>query len=195
MNAYRQKIDCYLEGDCMHPWDEAAPPVKSRIHIFDLISDNMNDRAVQPHNLQTTWHYLEKIIQKSCATPNSRYMVLLEAMNPRMVDIIGVQLSIPPEFWMAHFKYHLHVADSSMARKESQMYWKVQLPQRFQLERKDTPDDDYDIDFGNCHRGWESLTDPAFNEKTFGEGSFWGTRIGTGSWICEHNTTLEDSAS
>ncbi|CAJ0544175.1 Ff.00g034850.m01.CDS01 [Fusarium sp. VM40] len=185
IQLYRDAMEKLLEDEHIHPWKQELHIVQSRIQILDLNEENPDCRATEPDNPQTTWIQLENTIKKARLTKDCRYLILLEGLNPNTVEVLGVQLEIPPEFWFAHFEVEtqMRVFNSLMTRQESSVYWKIALPQRFWLGDDHFPSGSYNIYFGNYYRNWEWFGGEDATDKTYAIASFWGKRILNGSSI------------
>jgi hypothetical protein len=59
-----------------------------------------------------------------------RRIIVVEDMNRRTAELLGVRLNIPPEFFFAHCQHerlHLRVVNGASA-PQSDQYWRVYLP-------------------------------------------------------------------
>ncbi|UPK94706.1 hypothetical protein LCI18_005641 [Fusarium solani-melongenae] len=178
IETYRQRIKSFLHNDALHPWVEDIPAVESRLRILDLEAGSDGSIATEPDSLQETWLYLEKALSSS----SGRHLILLEGMNPRLAEVLGVKLGIPLEFWLSHWGHTARprVSDPS----GSSTYWKVQVPQQV-LVSKDLSRTEgmYTIQLGYCPRSTTYCG--AAEKQTYVSSvvSYWAGKFAEESWI------------
>ncbi|EEU33948.1 uncharacterized protein NECHADRAFT_89007 [Fusarium vanettenii 77-13-4] len=118
IETYRQRVKSFLHNDALHPWVKDITAVESRLRILDLEAGRDGSIATEPASPEETWLYLENALSSS----SGRRLILLEGMNPRLAEVLGVKLGIPPEFWLSHWGHTARprISDSS----GSSTYWK-----------------------------------------------------------------------
>jgi hypothetical protein len=121
----------------------------------------------------------------STSQPNKRIVVIRD-MHPRVLELLGVLLEIPPEFFLAHCEElaTLSVVDEHYATNRGLTYWKVSVPRAYRI-----PDDHaittskeqiYSIKMGNVNRGYAYLPTRYISFSSFV--SYWAKCYGEGSW-------------
>lgn len=123
-----------IHPNIRHPWKGDGYHGESRMRIFELDGINTGSQDGPPpqfHTAQDLLKYWEKTTP-SDGTQTSRRVIILEDMNMRMIELLGVLLDIPPEFFLAHCssRMDLGIVDRSGAKKGSSVYWSVEVPQR-----------------------------------------------------------------
>ncbi|KAF4459904.1 hypothetical protein FALBO_13328 [Fusarium albosuccineum] len=189
IDTYRQKIKGFLHNDALHPWVEDIPAVESRLQILDLKERRHDFPATEFHSPQDTLQYLENALSSSSPTEPSRHLILMEGMNPRLAEVLGVRLGIPPEFWLSHWGHHgrLGVFDPSFRNQDSSTYWKVQVPQlRLVSEDVSRPEGGYTVQLGYCARGTTYCDAQEKQTCVSSVVSYWGGKLAENSWIGEH---------
>ncbi|KAI8722915.1 hypothetical protein NCS52_00437000 [Fusarium sp. LHS14.1] len=178
IETYQQRIKSFLHNDALHPWVEDIPAVESRLRILDLEAGRDGSIATEPVSLEETWLYLEKALSSS----SGRRLILLEGMNPRLAEVLGAKLGIPPEFWLSHWG---HVARPRISDPSgNSRYWKVQVPQQC-LVSKDLSRTEgvYTIQLGHCARGTTYCDVEEKQTYVNSVVSFWAGKLAEESWI------------
>ncbi|KAJ3536343.1 hypothetical protein NM208_g6766 [Fusarium decemcellulare] len=186
IETYRQKIKGFLHNDALHPWVEDIPAVESRLQILDLKEGHHDFPATEFHSPQDTLQYLENALSSPSSTEPSRHLILMEGMNPRLAEVLGVRLGIPPEFWLSHWGHHgrLGVFDPSFRNQDSSTYWKVQVPQlRLVSEDLSRPEGGYTVQLGYCARGTTYCDAQEKQTCVSSVVSYWGGKLAENSWI------------
>ncbi|KAL7923198.1 hypothetical protein ACQKWADRAFT_312306 [Trichoderma austrokoningii] len=168
-----------------HPWKEDARYSPWRLRMFDLErgshglrSENEFERM---RDLLLSW---EKTRKEGAAGERSRYVILLEDLNPRVAELLGVTLEIPPEFFLCHsWGYsELSVVDQQLFRRGSSRYWQVAVPQTRTLPEA-TENGSYELSCGSFSRSSGTLED-GFDDFNFDSYvSYWANSYENGSWI------------
>ncbi|KAF5233689.1 hypothetical protein FAUST_7940 [Fusarium austroamericanum] len=142
--------------------------------------------------------YYENSSKNEEPKQTNRRLFIVEDLHPRLMEILGVLLDIPPEFFLAHCEEfpNLSVSNPSGTALGSSSYWKVPVPRRYDLPRsccQPPPDGQYYAKLGNFNRGetplgkgiqWVGLTSIV---------SYWGKPYGKDSWT--FNTTKDPFSS
>lgn len=60
-----------------------------------------------------------------------RTIILMEGVDPRFAELLGVQLGVPPEFWLAHCDSTctLTMVDDKFGAQGCSTYWRASVPQ------------------------------------------------------------------
>ena len=147
---YRKKLDQALEshifkkpkdengnilpGTTKHPWIERAVDAEWRLKIFELGENQHHVARVSPQfvTVPEFKSYWENMLNKNSTENWHRRLVILESLDARLAEVLGVELDIPPEFFLAHCDTFtdLSVVDRSYAKQSSSTYWRVPIPQR-----------------------------------------------------------------
>lgn len=176
-----------LDISRIHPW--AGNPRRSswRLRIFDLEGgchnlscDNDFDKV---RDLLLSWERTRKGGALG-ERRRSRYVMLLEDLSPRVAELLGVLLEIPPDFFLSHCEggNELSIVDKQMFKKGSSKYWKVAVPQVRGVPRGPKRGS-YRLLSGSMDRCTLEMnyrvTRVSFNNYV----SYWANSYGDGSWI------------
>ncbi|KAH7232468.1 hypothetical protein B0J15DRAFT_530267 [Fusarium solani] len=186
IETYRKAMKSYADNYSLHPWMENILAVESRLRILDLQEGHGDSTATEPGSPQDTWLYLEKALSDAFSTEPGRHLILLEGMNPRLAEVLGVKLDIPPEFWFSHWDYtaELRVFDPSIMNQGSSTYWKVPVPQLHSVAEDLTrPEGVYTICLGNCPRNIHYCGKAKQGLNVNNIVSYWGRTYAEKSWI------------
>ncbi|KAI1455317.1 hypothetical protein F4805DRAFT_476850 [Annulohypoxylon moriforme] len=166
-----------------HPWLEFGADVDANINVFELQGDHCNGKVhFQFNNPRDILMHFENTSKGGTSGKPNRRMILLQGMHPRIVELLGVKLDIPPHFFLAHCDrfVDLHIIDETYAKKSSSVYWRVPVPRRC-----DVPDDlikgDYYVEAGNISRGEHELC-PGGSSSFENFVSYWGKNYESDSW-------------
>jgi hypothetical protein len=121
-----------------------------------------------------------------------RRIIIVEDMNRRTAELLGVRLNIPPEFFFAHCQYerlHLSVVNGASTLQYDQ-YWRVFLPGIRWISGPLHPDEhfgEWAVQAGLNDRGLNSLMIPpegydGLNQEVDEYVSYWATKYGKESW-------------
>lgn len=182
-----------VQGVNPTPWDDGGdsgnqPDIPWKLRVFEFAGDDgpSSHSFENPRELLKHWR----------AAPNdaqtARRVVILEDMNARMCELLGVLLDIPPEFFLAHSssRMALSVVDRFYAKKGSSTYWKVRVPQTWAVPADfDGPPKYYDIKSGLFKRDLSTL-ERRCAIKLFCPVSYWGSTHGDGSWTGKRASPL-----
>jgi hypothetical protein len=169
-----------------HPWSEDASHSPWRARIFDL---EKGCRGVSCENefekMRDLLIHWESIRKEGAVGERNRHVILLEDLSPRIAELLGVLLEIPPEVFLSHCHgfYDLSIVDKQLFKRGSSKYWKVAVPQLrslFQTPERGT----YNILCGSFHRG----SGPSVNTNDWVVNfnsyvSYWANSYEDGSWI------------
>lgn len=121
----------------------------------------------------------------------SRRIILMEGVDPRFAELLGVQLGVPPEFWLAHcdITCSLSIVDDKFHRKGYSTYWKASVPQvrGVPKDQKILKKEAYYVEAGGFDRA-AYVAEPAeavkFKQRIEFDSliSFWGHQNTSGGW-------------
>lgn len=134
--AYQERAKKAIENDIISPWipnpwtidnGDDQPDIPWRLCVIEFAADDAPSahHFGSPRELLKHWQSAS-----SDARTARRRVVILEDMDARMVELLGVLLDIPPEFFLAHCStgLELSVVDRFYSKKRSSHYWKVEMP-------------------------------------------------------------------
>lgn len=188
--AYQERAKKALKNGIIRPWfpnpwrdddGDNTPDITWRLRVFELAGeDSPSSRHFDdPRELLNYWRSAPSDVQ------TTRRVVILEGMNVRMVELLGVLLDIPPEFFLAHCcrRTSLSVVDRFYAKKGSSAYWKVEVPQRRRVPAGfDGPQTQYIVLSGLFRRGWATVGEDDPTVNFYSPVSYWGSTHGDSSW-------------
>ncbi|UKZ66940.1 uncharacterized protein TrAtP1_008105 [Trichoderma atroviride] len=126
-------------GAVYHPWAEDARHSPWKLRLFNLERGcrglPSGNEFETMRNLLLSWENTRK---EGAVGERSRYVILLEDLNPRIAELLGVLLEIPPEFFLSHCigSNTLSVVDKQLSKGGSSKYWKAAVPQNRTLPRE-----------------------------------------------------------
>lgn len=112
-----------------------------------------------------------------------RRLILLEDVDPRFAELLGVELDIPPEFWLAHCDgtCHLNTVDGMLNHQGRSTYWRVPVPQTRFLPHDDNRETgEYYIETGAFDRFSQQVNEHDSIVRFEGFISFWGKKHDNG---------------
>lgn len=175
-----------VKKDTRHPWMNHDTPVDCKIRIFELYNrSSLPSRSIHIHNPQELLEYWENTSADDIAEGTRQRVIILEDMNPRSAELLGVMLDIPPEVFLAHCEEFsdLSVVDRSCAKRGSSTYWKVRVPQKRSLpEGFGGPYGACYLESGTFDRGGLILTEDISYFSFQSVVSYWGKAHEDGSW-------------
>lgn len=122
-----------------HPWRENARHSPWKLRIFDL-EGGRRDLSSGPREFENARDLLlhwEGASKEGATEKRKRRVIVLEDLSPRIAELLGVLLDIPPEFFLAHCNGsgELSVVNKQLFKQGSTKYWKVAVPQTRSLSR------------------------------------------------------------
>lgn len=162
-----------------HPWREDFNTT-CKIHVFELEGDHAQDPR-QFDDAMEAIRYWENTPKDGSESRTNRRIILLEDMMPRVNEILGVSLGIPPHFFLAHCDNFtdLRIIDDTFAVQNSS-YWKVPFPISRYVPPT-VPPGPYSAEAGNFIRDqFDIRPDGGINFN--GYISYWGRSYGRDSW-------------
>ncbi|WXC50341.1 hypothetical protein QX201_010000 [Fusarium graminearum] len=203
--AYAHRVSEALNGGFLlrqywHPWRQDIPyKIRCTIKVHEFMGDHHGIKVFDDPKEMLL--YYENSSKNEEPKQTNRRLFIVEDLHPRLMEILGVLLDIPPEFFLAHCEEFpsLSVSNPSGTALGSSSYWKVPVPRRYDLPRsccQPPPDGQYYAKLGNFNRGetplgkgiqWVGLTSVV---------SYWGKPYGKDSWtsvvlIDPHRCKLE----
>lgn len=168
-----------------HPWKANACPSSWKFRIFDLkdssrVLSSGDELAVRDVLLR--W---QSTRNNGAVGERKRSIILLEDLNPRIAELLGVLLDIPPEFFLAHcsLEGELSVVNKQLSKQGNSKYWKVAVPQGRLFPRRMDPGR-YQTFCGSLYRGGVTVRKPVKWNSTFNSYvSYWASHMyGVDSW-------------
>ncbi|CVL02714.1 uncharacterized protein FMAN_00213 [Fusarium mangiferae] len=180
----------FLLEQYWHPWrQDTACEIKFNIRIFELMGDHCDlpNGPTPIDNPRDLLMYWESAPKHESPQKTNRRVIIIEDLHPRLVELLGVLLDIPPEFFLAHCEefVSLSVSDASGAPQGSSAYWKVPVPRRYDVpHRCNQPllKGRYYAKLGNFNRGAMTLTQNTRSIDLPSFVSYWGKPYGNDSW-------------
>lgn len=130
-----------------HPWMEEIDPAW-RFQLFEFGGDKYHPETNSARDNLMDW----------TSTPtngkSTRRIIILENVDPRIAELLGIRLEIPPEFFLAHCDEfsNIFVVDSACATNVNS-YWRVQVPQARSIPKDfDRSPDIWYMESGNYDR-------------------------------------------
>ncbi|KAM0511558.1 hypothetical protein ACHAPE_009708 [Trichoderma viride] len=173
-----------------HPWKQDAHHSPWRFRFIDLergcrslSCDNEFEKA---RDLLLDWESTRK---KGGVGERNRCVILLEDLSPRIAELLGVLLDIPPDFFLFHSKGYgeLSVVDKQLSKRGRSKYWKVAVPQMRSLPQTGLPPaterGSYQVACGSFVRDTDEFKDHTIEFNFDSHVSYWANSYGHGSWI------------
>lgn len=130
-----------LQKGIRHPWatqeqsvdsKAQAPEINSRVQVFEFEGNHM-ERVGQSDNRIGNLDLIQSWEDNDHANDSkiNRRLFIVENMDPRVLELLGVKLEIPPEVFLARCDHliNLNVLDSQWERQSRSTYWRVAMPQ------------------------------------------------------------------
>ncbi|KAH9230254.1 hypothetical protein K456DRAFT_1727901 [Colletotrichum gloeosporioides 23] len=117
-----------------------------------------------------------------------RRIILMEGVDPRFAELLGVQLGVPPEFWLAHCDNFcsLSIVDDQFNRQGRATYWNVSVPQvrGRPKDQKPLKKGAFYVEAGAFDRAADVVQQSKTNQRIQFDGliSFWGHRNDEQDW-------------
>lgn len=168
-----------------HPWKEDAHGSPWKLRIFDLERGcrglSCDNEFEKMRDLLLSW---EKSRKEGAVGERNRYVILLEDLSPRIAELLGVLLDIPPDFFLSHsYGYsEFSIVDQQLCKRGSSKYWKLAVPQKRSLPPM-TERGRYRLSCGSFHRASGEFNNDTTNINFISHVSYWANSYGDGSWI------------
>lgn len=177
-----------------HPWMESGFRGDFRVQLFEF----QGTHNCQEHSFENPRDLLlhfEDTPKDEGSEITTRRLIILEDMDPRFVELLGVKLEIPPEFFLAHCEefVNLSIVDRVCTKQSNSTYWKVPVRQKrcFPTDFQG-PYGTYILEPGSFSRFEIDLSESSgygylsFNSYV----SYWGKTYEDGSWTGKWNVNL-----
>ena len=135
ITTYRQKLEQALKSaigtkEVRDRWGKCDTSISWKLSIFE-VPDSPSDVLIEHLGVNNVRELCQHFMTLS-GKERSRQVIILENVDPEVAEVLGVELDIPPEFFLAHSDMFtkLSVVDRSYAKRGSSNYWKVPIPQR-----------------------------------------------------------------
>lgn len=187
----------FVRNNFWHPWKEVVDvDIDFDIRIYDNDAAHLVVLDDEPYfrnlrNLLSSWEFVPS--DRTTSEPNrdkrNKRIIVVKDMHPRVLELLGSVLDIPPEFFLAHCEdfVTLSVMGKHCSSDRGLTYWKVLVPRSY-----DIPDGHldttwggatYDTKLGNLVRGYAE--NPSTPVACASVASYWAKCYGTDSWIGE----------
>ncbi|KUI69869.1 hypothetical protein VM1G_04949 [Cytospora mali] len=185
---YHNKARSLVEGGIIreglrHPWMHNTRLYGSRVQVVNFTADlpgGNGDGGRSFNNARDLSDYLTGSVQPP--DQSSKRLIVIEGLEPRMLEVIGVKFGVPPSFFLGHCDEWttINVVDRACT-KDNAMYWRVPVPQvrhisTQRLEEQFGPDcyGTWAIQVGNVDR-WAVGVQPDTHRIMFRNlVSYWG---------------------
>ncbi|KAF7924289.1 uncharacterized protein EAE98_007340 [Botrytis deweyae] len=174
-----------------HAWmDNEIPRCVPRVCLFELEGSSLQSKN-QPQHFQSArdlrFYFMNSRVDQSSSETQKR-LIILEDIDPRFAELLGVMLEIPPAFFISHYHrdINLRLLDRTYAQTKNSKCWKTAIPRCSTLDLLKDDHEDYEGDYnlfaGNFFRR------PILNEEMGGilhfhsVMSYWGQQLGDSSW-------------
>lgn len=118
-----------------NPWDESpegidgveapntSPPSRVQVLNFD---DNDQTSYDSSRDFLASWQNNDYSIDETTSKV-SRRLLIVECMDPLVLELLGVKFKIPPEVFLAHFdgRVNINVRDSQWKSRGRSTYWRA----------------------------------------------------------------------
>ncbi|OTB02793.1 hypothetical protein M426DRAFT_191755 [Hypoxylon sp. CI-4A] len=170
-------------SDIRHPWQEYGFDIDSKVNIFEPQGDHRGEVNIQFDDAKDMLMHWENTPKDGTAENINRRIILVQDMHPRIVELLGVVLDIPPHFFLAHCDsfVDLSIIDETYAKQNSSTYWRVEVP-RWRHIPDDVPNGDYFVEAGNFSRLELRKSTPATYSRLHSLVSYWGKSYKPNSW-------------
>ncbi|CAD6451522.1 d0a5852b-4d16-46fc-bfde-1d460b4017e5 [Sclerotinia trifoliorum] len=168
-----------------HPWvDNDNPRWLPRLRLFDL-EDRSLPTTDQPQQFESARDLYSFLRESRTARENpkrQKHLIILEDIDPRFAEVLGVMLGVPPAFFISHCdtQLSLSILDSTYAKVRSSRHWKIRVPSR--RVAKDLPGGDFILFAGNCVRSCYDVDNTSSFQDYDTAVSYWGQDHGEDSW-------------
>ncbi|ETS86447.1 hypothetical protein PFICI_00275 [Pestalotiopsis fici W106-1] len=178
------KTESRLFGpEIRHPWMKNEHDLKSRISIFQLEGEYCCEGGCKFEEARDMLKHWKDTPKDGSSESINRRVILVEGMHPRVIELLGVLLKIPPHFFLAHCSewVDLQFIDAAYSKQDGSTYWKVPIPCRLSIPKGLSPGN-YLFEVAALSRGEieveQDTTDVEFRKFV----SYWGAKHGSGSW-------------
>ncbi|KAF5637944.1 magnesium and cobalt transport [Fusarium sp. NRRL 52700] len=147
IREYRDAME-YILGSYsypFHPWQDRDHGWGSQLRVFYFDAGNFRSespRLDRSNDTQQLWLDIEQALDKKPSENPPRSLTLMEGMDARIAEALGVKLDIPHEFWTSHYlpESRLRLINPSGFDSIDSTYWKVEAPSQFSFIWTELPD-------------------------------------------------------
>ncbi|KAF5870709.1 putative tpr repeat protein oca3 protein [Botrytis fragariae] len=187
-NQAREFSDSLFSSSMInHPWiDNDVPRCVPRLCLFELEGSSLQSKN-QPQHFQSARdlrsYFMKSRVDQSSSKTQKR-LIILEDIDPRFAELLGVVLEIPPAFFISHHqKFTLSIVDKTHAQMKTSKCWKVIIPRYSAVNSLGVNYKGFcDLFSGNFIRGSKvnHLAGGILHYESMM--SYWGQQLGESSW-------------
>lgn len=172
MKDYEARARTLVENQGRNPWDESpegidgeapntSPPSRVQVLNFD---DNDQTSYDNSREFLASWQNNDYSIDETTSKVNQR-LLIVECMDPLVLELLGVKFKIPPEVFLAHcdWRVDINVRDSQWKSRGRSTYWRAYVPKYFGLVNDLVTAGRYRVECGRVDR-----PGPSINESVSG---------------------------
>lgn len=169
-----------------HPWMQDGFDIASKINIFQLQGDHTSECG-QYADIRDLLLHWEGTPKHGSSQSINRRVILIKDMHPRIIELLGVLLDIPPHFFLAHCDQfsELQVIDAAYAKQDSSIYWKVPVPRQRAIPECVKPGQ-YLVEAGNCYRQETEVREGSKTVSLHSLVSCWSRSYAPDSWTSKY---------
>lgn len=172
----------------IHPWiDNDVPRCVPRLCLFELEGSSLKSKN-QPQHFQSARdlrsYFMKSRVDQSSSETQKR-LIILEDIDPRSAELLGIVLDIPPAFFISHYHRNINLStvNRTYAQTKKSKCWKIAIPRYSTVNPLEVNHKGFcDLFSGNSIRGryWGRLP----NNIIFYDNmiSYWGQQLGESSW-------------
>ncbi|KAJ8124893.1 hypothetical protein O1611_g8747 [Lasiodiplodia mahajangana] len=154
-----------LPPSARHPWQDQVFNLDEKVCIFERIGDENrhdNKEHLSPNDVKEKLLQWERTPSNSTGGQNNGRIIILQDLHPRIIELLGVKLGIPPHFFLAHCfnQLNLSVIDSNHSKRDDSTYWKVRVPRALKFMTLDVPYGDCYLESGSIIRDTALIRSP-----------------------------------
>lgn len=129
-----------------------------KLRIFDLERGcrevSTEHESESARDLLLRLFHRESTQKEGLVDQRSRHLILLEDFSPRIAELLGVLLNIPPDFLLSHCNRlnEFSVVNKQLFKQGGSKYWKVAVPQLRRYPQAMMDSGGYDVFCGSFSR-------------------------------------------
>ncbi|KAI1121728.1 hypothetical protein F5Y10DRAFT_288168 [Nemania abortiva] len=155
----------FLPPFARHPWQEQVFNLDAKVCILERRGDQNDHDNKEDLSLNEVkdklmqWESAPKDITEN---KNDGRIIILQDLHPRVIELLGVKLGIPPHFFLAHChnQVNLSVIDEKYSKQDDSTYWKVRVPRGMKFMNQNVPFGDCAIEAGSIIRDSSLIRSP-----------------------------------
>lgn len=202
-DGYRNEVLKLVDGGILsprvlHPWQENRKLDESKVRVINFTS-NLNEGTVHVSPEFNQARDLSGYLSDSLQQPNrsNRRPIVVEGLEPRMLEVIGVKFRVPPSFFLGHcdLATKVNIVDQE-CNKASSVYWRVTVPQTRKISIQRIQDGFgpdwpgwWSFQVGNVERFGATISESRHYYHFYNLVSYWGIEYpgNKGGWTGKHN--------